>query len=66
MDFNSFPNILVGHRVGVILVQYVVIDIDLGLLDRHIAVGLGWQWLQGRFVQLLEGRIDEKETGKID
>lgn len=57
VQFQPLPHVLVRHRVVVVLVLHVVVDIDLYRLDVPIAVRLARQRPECGSVELLEGRL---------
>jgi hypothetical protein len=40
MHLKAFTDVLMGHRVVVVLVVDVVVDVDLDCLDVDVAIGL--------------------------
>ena len=54
VQFKPLANVLVRHRVVMLLILHVVIDIDLDRLDIDIAIRLRRQGFEGRFIELLE------------
>ncbi len=54
MELQLLTHILVWHRVMVLLIADVIVDVDLDRFDGDIAIGIHWQWSQCRAVQLLK------------
>ncbi len=43
MELGGLTHRLMGYRVEVMLVLYLVIDIDLGVLNIDLLIGMAWQ-----------------------
>ena len=54
MELQLLTHILVRHRVMVLLIADVIVDVDLDRFDGDIAIGMHRQWSQCRAVQLLK------------